>query len=76
MDWLTNHAWFSLDTVMRNGISVYRKPGGSIVGVTRTGRPGQGPRDERYVAEVVQAEYGGCLLPGLWGSYQSEPSVQ
>jgi hypothetical protein len=76
MDSLTNHAWFSLEAAMRNGVSVYRTPGGSIVGVTRTGCPGQGPRDERYVAEVVRAEYGGCVLPRLWGSYQSARSAQ
>jgi hypothetical protein len=60
---------------MRNGVSVYRTPSGQIVGVTRTGGPGQGPRDERYVAEVVRAEYGGCVWPKLWGSYQSAQSA-
>jgi hypothetical protein len=33
---MTTHAWFSAQTALRGGSSVYRKPGGATVNVTRT----------------------------------------
>ena len=76
MDAMTIHAWFSPAAALHNGVSLYRTPSGSIVGVTRTGPSGKGPCDERHVAVVIRAECGGCVRPKLWGSYQSARSAQ
>ena len=73
---MTIYAWFSPAAALHSGISLYRTPSGAIVGVTRTGPPGQGPCDERPVAEVIRAEYGGCIRPKLWGSYQTAQPAQ
>jgi hypothetical protein len=62
---MTTHAWFSADTALRHGSSVYRKPSGSTVNVTRmnSDRNGKGsfPDDENYVGEVISQEDGGCI---------------
>ena len=63
----TIHAWFSAETALRHGSSVYRKPDHSTVNTTRTSpeRDGKGSfhQDERYVGEVIRAEDGGCVRP-------------
>jgi hypothetical protein len=63
----TIHAWFSAETALRLGSSVYRKPAGSTVNVTRMSveRDGKGhhPHDEKYLGEVVREEDGGCVTP-------------
>ena len=63
----TVHAWFSIDTALRIGSSVYRKPGGSTVNVTRTDADkeakGKHNHDERYVGQVMREEDGGCVTP-------------
>jgi len=60
-----SHAWFSASAALLYGSSVFRKPGGATVNVTRMSaeREGKGPhrQDERYVGEVVGAEDGGCV---------------
>ena len=49
----TIHAWFSADFALRHGSSVYRKPDGSTVNVTRMSalKVGKGSyrQDEKYV---------------------------
>jgi hypothetical protein len=61
----TTHAWFSFETALRKGSSVYRKEGGATVNVTRISpdKDGKGsfPRDEKYLGEVVAESDGGCL---------------
>jgi hypothetical protein len=61
----TIHAFFSAEWALVRGSSVYRKPDGSTVNVTRTSpeRHGKGPfrQDENYLGEVVRAEDGGCV---------------
>ncbi len=61
----TTHAWFSFETALRQGSSVYRKPGGATVNVTRMNpdkdAKGSFPRDEKYLGEVVTANDGGCV---------------
>ena len=61
----TTHAWFSFETALRGGSSVYRKPGGATVNVTRMSpdKEGKGsfPRDEKYLGEVIPREDGGCV---------------
>lgn len=61
----TVHAWFSSAAALIGGSSVYRKPDGSFVNVTRTSpvhEPVRGYRfEETYVGEVVSAEFGGCV---------------
>jgi hypothetical protein len=63
----TIHAWFSIDSALRFGSAVYRKPGGSTVNVTRMSyeKEGKGhyPHDEKYVGEVIRSEDGGCVRP-------------
>ena len=63
----TTHAWFSAEAALFHGSAVYRKPSGSTVNVTRTSgeREGKGShrQDEKYVAEVVRADEGGCVRP-------------
>ena len=73
----TTHAWFSAETALRKGSSVFRKPsgGGGTVNVTRTSlererRGGGFPEDEKYLGEVIGAEDGGCVrgcvrVPGI-----------
>lgn len=65
----TTHAWFSAATALTQGSSVYRKPSGSTVNVTRMNlkKETKGPhgREETYVGEVVGAEDGGCVR-GNW----------
>jgi hypothetical protein len=62
---MTIHAWFSAQTALRDGSSVFRKPGGSTVNVTRMDaeRESKGSfyHDEIYLGEVVRAEDGGCV---------------
>ena len=61
----TAHAYFSATWAAVHGSSVYRRPDGMKVNVTRTnsGKDGRQrhPWDERYVGEVVAADDGGCL---------------
>ena len=63
----TVHAWFSMDTALRIGSAVYRKPGGATVNVTRMSeeKDGKGKfnHDEKYLGEVIRAEDGGCVSP-------------
>jgi hypothetical protein len=63
----TIHAWFSAEMALGHGSSIYRKPSGSTVNVTRTNseREAKGSfrQDEKYVGEVVREEDGGCLQP-------------
>ena len=63
----TIHAWFSAGSALRHGSSLYRKPDGSTVNVTRTSalKAGKGSyrQDETYVGEVVPGEDGGCVRP-------------
>ena len=59
------HAWFSIETALRHGSSVYLKPDGSTVNVTRVDADkdvkGHHPHDEKYVGQVVSSEDGGCV---------------
>jgi hypothetical protein len=59
----TTHAWFSSVTALREGSSVYRKPDGSTVNVTRTNpqKDAKAPAggEEQYLGEVVRTEDGG-----------------
>ena len=61
----TVHAWFSAETALRRGSTVFRKPDRSTVNVTRMNaqRDAKGSyrRDECYVGEVVCAADGGCV---------------
>jgi hypothetical protein len=61
----TVHAWFSAETALRNGSSVYRKPSGATVNVTRTdpdrNSKGSPRHDDIYVGEVVSSKEGGCV---------------
>ena len=61
----TTHAWFSFETALREGSSVYLKPGGGTVNVTRMNpdkeAKGSFPRDEKYLGEVVPQQDGGCV---------------
>jgi hypothetical protein len=61
----TIHAWFSAESALAHGSSVYRKPGGSTVNVTRVNVEMQtkGPHrhDEKYLGEVVCLEDGGRI---------------
>ena len=70
----TTHAWFSSAAALVDGSSVFRKPSGSTVNVTRMNadRQTKGPHrwEETYVGEVVRAEDGGCVrgklrVPGI-----------
>ena len=61
----TIHAWFSSESALRFGSTVYRKPDGSVVNVTRMNlqkdakRPGR--EGEIYMGEVIRTEDGGCV---------------
>ena len=61
----TVHAWFSPMAALVGGSSVYRKPGGSTVNVTRTSPEneitGTYRHTEKYVGEVIRIEDGGCV---------------
>lgn len=61
----TTHAWFSIDVALRSGSSVYRKPDGGRVNVTRLSsakdEKGHFPHDEKYLGEVVSTEHGGQM---------------
>jgi hypothetical protein len=61
----TVHAWFSAATALHHGCSVYRKPSGATVNVTRmnSAKDGKGsfPDDENYVGEVISQDDGGCV---------------
>jgi len=79
----TIHAWFSFESALIHGSSVFRKPSGSTVNVTRTDvdRISKGDRalDEKYVGEVVPSEEGGCvgskhLVDGISGPEFHEPA--
>jgi len=63
----TTHAYFSASWALVHGSSVYTKPGGMKVNVTRTnvGMDGRKrhPWDERYVGEVIVPEDGGRVEP-------------
>jgi len=65
----TTHAWFSFETALRQGSSLYRKPGGATVNVTRMNpdkdAKGSFPRDEKYLGEVIPENDGGCAR-GNW----------
>jgi hypothetical protein len=61
----TVYAWFSAETALRRGSTLFRKEDGSTVNVTRLNaeREAKGSynQDERYVGEVVCAADGGCV---------------
>ena len=63
----TVHAWFSFESALRIGSSVYRKPSGSTVNVTRvSAQPGEAGRyrhTEKYLGQVICDEDGGCVEP-------------
>ena len=63
----TEHAWFSQQAALVLGSSVYRKPSGTTVNVTRTSAvkelSGRYRFDEKYVGEVVSAASDGRLFP-------------
>ena len=70
----TTHAWFSAAAALVGGSSVYRKPSGATVNVTRMNleKETKGPHrwEETYVGQVIRAEDGGCLhgnrrVPGI-----------
>jgi hypothetical protein len=65
----TIHAFFSADTALVLGSSVFRKPDGSTVNVTRVSPerrdPGSYHQDENYLGEVVRAEDGGRVGANL-----------
>jgi hypothetical protein len=62
---MTTHAWFSPAQALLDGSSVYRKPSGMTVNVTRTSDELHGKghfrHDEKYVGEVTRSEDGGCV---------------
>ena len=61
----TVHAYFSPMAALVDGSSVYRKPSGSTVNVTRTSDvneiKGFYKHTENYVGEVISKEGGGCV---------------
>ena len=61
----TIHAWFSAERALRRGSSIYRKPSGATVNVTRVSPDneitGFYRHTEKYVGEVISAEDGGCV---------------
>ena len=60
------HAWFSAEEALLRGSSVFRKPGGSTVNVTRMNvdlvSKGSFRADEKYVGPVIQSADGGCVV--------------
>ena len=70
----TIHAWFSAETALRTGSSVFRKLSGATVNVTRMDASKDSKsgfwNDEKYVGEVIADEDGGCMranwrVPGI-----------
>ena len=70
------HAWFSAETALRHGSSIYRKLSGATVNVTRMSADmaskGSFWHDEKYVGEVIPQDDGGCVreqhrVPGITG---------
>lgn len=63
----TTHAWFSAMEALSFGSSVYRKPSGSVVNVTRVNDRRESKsshrHDEQYVGDVVRKEDGGQVEP-------------
>jgi hypothetical protein len=61
----TIHAWFSADEALARGSSLYRKPRGSTVNVTRVSdqmeTKGARRHDEKYLGEVVSDDGGGMV---------------
>ena len=61
----TIHAWFSFESALAHGSSLFRKPGGDTVNVTRTNvertSKGKSSDNEKYVGEVIRSEEGGCV---------------
>ena len=61
----TVHAWFSAETALRHGSSIYRKPSGVTVNVTRMdadlASKGSFWHDEKYLGEVISQDDGGCV---------------
>ena len=61
----TIHAWFSFESALLYGSSIFRKLGGSTVNVTRTNldRLSKNPtgQEEKYLGEVIPSEEGGCI---------------
>ena len=61
----TVHAWFSAETAIRHGSSVYRKTSGGTVNVTRMNADlaskGSFWHDEKYLGEVISEADGGCV---------------
>ena len=61
----TIHAWFSAETALRHGSSIYRKPSGATVNVTRMNgdiaSKGSFWHYEKYLGEVISLEDGGCV---------------
>jgi hypothetical protein len=61
----TVHAWFSAGFALLEGSSIFRKPDGSVVNVTRTSPAREALRgyryEETYVGEVVSPDEGGCI---------------
>ena len=63
----TTHAWFSSESALIHGSSIFRKPSGSTVNVTRMDldrlSKGTHGQDEKYLGEVICIEDGGCVRP-------------
>ena len=78
----TMHAWFSFESALTHGSSIFRKPSGSTVNVTRSdlNRRSRGVhgQDEKYLGEVISSEDGGCVrtnhrVDGISGPDRNEP---
>jgi hypothetical protein len=65
----TIHAWFSFESALLHGSSLFRKLSGSTVNVTRLNvdrlSKGRSSDDEKYVGEVIRSEDGGCIRSNL-----------
>jgi hypothetical protein len=63
----TVYAWFSIAAALAHGSSIYRKPSGSQVNVTRMSlenkMTGFYRNDEKFVGEVICTADGGCVCP-------------
>jgi len=61
----TMHAFFSHAAALLNGSSIFRKPSGATVNVTRLSIDHQIDgffrHTEKYLGQVVSEEHGGCL---------------
>ena len=78
----TIHAWFSFESALVHGSSLFRKPSGDAVNVTRTNversSKGKSSDDEKYVGEVIRSEDGGCIrlnhrVNSITGPARQEP---